>query len=61
MNPEYPGVFDLAAWEIGRTWCKATRECGKCGMGGVCLTQGSPMRCATATDPSCGRAVAAIL
>ena len=36
MNPEYPGVFDLAAWEIGRTWCKATPECGKCRMGGVC-------------------------
>jgi endonuclease-3 len=37
MNPEYPGVFDLAAWEIGRGCCHPQRpECGGCRMHGVC-------------------------
>lgn len=22
LNPEYPGILDLPAWQIGRTWCK---------------------------------------
>ena len=22
LNPEYPGIFDLSAWEIGRNWCR---------------------------------------
>jgi endonuclease III len=22
FNPEYPGVFDLSCWDIGRTWCR---------------------------------------
>lgn len=22
MHPEYPGIFDLSAWEIGRKWCR---------------------------------------
>lgn len=31
LNPTYPGIIDLAAWEIGRKWCRPTfplcREC----------------------------------
>ena len=31
MNPPYPGVFDLALWEIGRQWCRPSRpQCAKC-------------------------------
>lgn len=22
LNPEYPGIFDLSAWRIGRGWCR---------------------------------------
>ena len=22
LNPEYPGIFDLSSWEIGRNWCR---------------------------------------
>jgi len=22
LNPDYPGIIDLACWEIGRTWCR---------------------------------------
>jgi len=22
LNPEYPGIFDLSCWKIGRKWCK---------------------------------------
>ncbi len=22
LNPEYPGIFDVTAWEIGRNWCR---------------------------------------
>jgi endonuclease-3 len=37
MNPEYPGVFDLAAWEIGRGWCHPTKPmCEGCLMHGTC-------------------------
>ena len=21
LHPNYPGIFDLSAWEIGRSWC----------------------------------------
>lgn len=31
LYPEYPGIFDLSCWEIGREWCKpkdpSCREC----------------------------------
>lgn len=31
LNPEYPGVFDLSAWEIGRKWCRPKNpDCGHC-------------------------------
>jgi len=32
LNPEYPGVFDLSCWEIGRNWCKEGKEpeCNNC-------------------------------
>ena len=39
LNPEYPGVFDLAVWEIGRNWCKAkSPNCASCYMHKHCTT-----------------------
>jgi len=31
LNPEYPGIFDLSAWQIGRTYCHPKNpECDNC-------------------------------
>lgn len=31
LNPNYPGIFDLSAWEIGRNWCRPTNpSCNDC-------------------------------
>lgn len=31
LNPMYPGIFDLSAWEIGRQWCRPLNpRCGEC-------------------------------
>ena len=35
--PASPGSLDLAAWTVGRTWCRPTRpRCDECRLGGVC-------------------------
>lgn len=37
MHPEYPGLLDTPAWEIGHNWCRPTRpECGQCPMKDLC-------------------------
>lgn len=37
LYPEYPGIFDYSAWEIGRTWCKATNpSCNGCYLNDYC-------------------------
>lgn len=37
LNPEYPGIFDFSAWEIGRQWCKQTKpDCKNCYMNDLC-------------------------
>lgn len=39
MHPEYPGIFDLAAWDVGRTWCHPRQPaCVSCCLRGVCPT-----------------------
>jgi len=31
LNPDYPGIFDFSAWEIGRNWCRPTHpKCNDC-------------------------------
>lgn len=37
LNPDFPGILDLAVWEIGRYWCKPkTPECEKCYLVSLC-------------------------
>jgi len=37
LNPEYPGIFDLPCWEIGRNWCKSRKpDCGNCYLAQYC-------------------------
>jgi hypothetical protein len=37
INPEFPGILDFPAWEIGREWCKAkTPICNDCYMNDKC-------------------------
>jgi endonuclease-3 len=42
LNPEYPGIFDLAVWEIGRNWCHVRKklDCMNCYMNDCCLKRG---------------------
>jgi endonuclease III len=37
LSPEYPGIFDLSMWEIGRTWCgPRARRCRECYLNRFC-------------------------
>ena len=37
MNPDFPGIYDLGTWEIGRTYCKEqTPTCNECPLKAVC-------------------------
>lgn len=39
LHPEFPGLLDFPAWEIGRNWCRPTAPlCGQCLMRSVCPT-----------------------
>ena len=39
LHPEYPGLMDEPAWQIGVNWCKPKNpKCGECYMKGVCPT-----------------------
>jgi len=38
LNPDYPGIFDLSCWEIGRNWCHPRNpNCDKCYLNQYCL------------------------
>ena len=37
LHPEFPGLMDLPAWEIGRNWCRPKKaDCHSCYMGDLC-------------------------
>jgi len=37
LNPSYPGIFDLSAWEIGRNWCRPQNpSCNNCYLNELC-------------------------
>ena len=39
LHPQFPGLMDFPAWEIGREWCRPTvPQCGSCYMRHVCAT-----------------------
>jgi endonuclease-3 len=39
LNPEFPGLLDLPAWEIGRRWCRPRNPaCDLCYMSSCCPT-----------------------
>jgi endonuclease III len=39
LNPTYPGIFDLPAWEIGKNWCRpSVTECGACHLNNACAS-----------------------
>ncbi len=39
LHPEFPGLLDFPAWEIGRNWCKPQALlCGQCYMKDLCPT-----------------------
>ena len=41
LNPEFPGILDLPAWQIGREWCKPKNpRCSECFMEDICPTAG---------------------
>ena len=38
LHPEYPGIFDLALWELGRTVCRPKHpDCGNCPYSHLCV------------------------
>lgn len=42
IEPTFPGLLDLPAWEIGRNWCKPRRPlCSDCYMGSICPSAGT--------------------
>lgn len=37
LHPEFPGLMDFPAWEIGRNWCRPKKhECDRCYMNDLC-------------------------
>jgi len=37
LNPKYPGIFDLSAWQIGRNWCHPKNpNCESCYLDEYC-------------------------
>ena len=43
LNPDFPGIFDLALWEIGRTICRPTAPlCSTCRLVRFCSYAAQP-------------------
>ena len=39
LHPQFPGLMDFPAWEIGRAWCRPVNpECHLCYMQSLCPT-----------------------
>jgi endonuclease-3 len=45
LHSEFPGMMDLACWEIGRKWCKPSNpDCSGCFMSDLCPTPQRKLR-----------------
>ena len=45
LHPEFPGLLDWPAWEIGRTWCReGDPNCNECPLRGACLKRDTNKR-----------------
>lgn len=37
LNPDFPGIFDLALWDLGRTLCRPAKpRCPECRLSELC-------------------------
>ncbi len=42
LHPEFPGLLDWPAWEIGRTWCRENNpDCAACPLSHICPKLGN--------------------
>lgn len=42
LHPEFPGLMDLPAWNIGRSWCKPNQPiCSDCYISSLCPSKGT--------------------
>lgn len=45
LHPDFPGLLDWPAWEIGRTWCReGDPNCNECPLRGACLKRDTNKR-----------------
>jgi uncharacterized HhH-GPD family protein len=45
LHPQFPGILDIGAWTIGRTWCRPSNpRCGECFMHVLCPTAADESR-----------------
>ena len=55
--PEAPGTLDLAAWLVGRDWCRPKRPlCDECRLGAVCARRTRPHARRRGRSEPCARA-----
>jgi endonuclease-3 len=48
LNPQFPGLMDFPAWEIGRAWCRPVDpQCSQCYMKTLCPTAKATVRVAS--------------
>jgi endonuclease III len=44
LVPDFPGIIDSPAWQIGRSWCRPEKpNCAECYMHVVCPTAATPV------------------
>lgn len=53
LHPEFPGLLDFPAWEIGRNWCRPSNPfCGDCYMKTTCPSRAKVVNKRVAADAS---------
>jgi adenine-specific DNA glycosylase len=36
LNPDFPGIFDLALWDLGHILCRPINRCAECRLSQLC-------------------------